>query len=173
MSYIITDKNRVFITIRLDHMVPEWASLPDRDHLAYHFTTKEEAVRVRDELRAMGVNPKIVKSRKAKGHVYNEEHKTVRGNKLGISTAMRFRHWLDNRRARRRLAKQVPKWVRTGVLNEERMSHESEWDADLIEKYGKGLLSLQNWPRQKYNRSQLNVPVGDQTNLGTLTCGNF
>ena len=171
MSYIIIDGNKVYITIRLDHMAPEWTSRPDRDHLAYHFTTKEEAVRVRDELRAMGVKPKIVKSRKPKAHILRRDSATVGGNKLGIDSVMRFRHWLDNRRGRRRLVKQFPGWA--GFLNnEEWMSRESDWDADLNEKCGKGLLSPHNLPSQRYNRSQLKVPVGDHTNLGTLTCGN-
>lgn len=60
MSFIITDKNEVFVGIRLDNGNPSWSGRPDIDHVAQHFVTREEAVKTRDELRAFGVNPKIV-----------------------------------------------------------------------------------------------------------------
>jgi hypothetical protein len=59
MSYIITDKNEVFVDFRMDG-TPEWSVRPDLEHVARQFITKEEAVSVRDELRALGLNPQIV-----------------------------------------------------------------------------------------------------------------
>jgi hypothetical protein len=59
MSYIITDKNEVLVDFRLDGS-PEWSGRPDLEHVARQFITKEEAVSVRDGLRALGLNPKIV-----------------------------------------------------------------------------------------------------------------
>ena len=77
----------------------------------------------------------------------------MEGNKLGIETVTRFLDWLDNRVGRRRFARFFPTRTRARVLkNEDLMCHESAWDADLSERLGKGLLSLQDWPRRRYNR---------------------
>jgi hypothetical protein len=155
MSYIITDKNEVLVDFLRDG-TPEWSGRPDIEHVAQQFITKEEAIGVRDELRALGVNPKIVKwDNPNAAFVYKKRNKTMKGNKLGIDTVMWFRAWLDNRLGRRRFTKPFPERTRARILkNEEFMSHESEWDADLAERYGKGLLSLQNCPRRRYNRLQ-------------------
>jgi hypothetical protein len=68
MSYIITDKNEVFVDFR-QAGTPEWSSRPDIEHVARQFITKEEAVSVTDELRALGLNPKLVNwDRRAKKH---------------------------------------------------------------------------------------------------------
>src|ERR1022692_3530957 len=141
MSYIITDKNEVLVDFRLDG-TPEWSVRPDLDHVARQFITKEEAISVTDELHVLGLNPKIVNwDNPNAAYVYRERNETMKGNKLGIDTVMRFRASHDNRRGRWRFAKPFPKRARARVLkNEEFMSHESEWDADIAERYGKGLL---------------------------------
>ena len=59
MSYIITDKNESFVDFCIDG-TPEWSGRPDIEHVARPFITKEEAITVRDELRALDVNPRIV-----------------------------------------------------------------------------------------------------------------
>jgi hypothetical protein len=154
MSYIITDKNETFVDFRMDG-TPEWSGRPDIEDVARQFITKEEAISVTDELHVLGLNPKIVNwDNPNAAYLYRERNKTMKGNKLGIDTVMRFRAWLDNRRGRRRFAKPFPERARARVQkNEEFMSHESEWDADIAGRYGKGLLSLQDWPRERYNRS--------------------
>ena len=59
MSYIITDKNEVLVDFRQDG-TPEWSGRPDIEHVARQFITKEEAIPVWNELRALGMNPKLV-----------------------------------------------------------------------------------------------------------------
>jgi hypothetical protein len=59
MSYIITDKNEVLVDFRLNGS-PEWSGRPDIEHVAQQFITKGEAIPVWNELRALGLNPKIV-----------------------------------------------------------------------------------------------------------------
>ena len=60
MSYIITDKNCMFIDFRLDDGTPVWTGRSNMDDAAQNFITKKGAVAVRNELRALGLNPKIV-----------------------------------------------------------------------------------------------------------------
>ena len=175
MSYIITDKNCMFIDFRLDDGTPVWTGRSNMDDAAQNFITKNGAVAVRNELRALGLNPKIVRRENPNAaYVYKQRDKSVRGNRLGISTVMMFRAWLDNRRGRRRFAKPFPERTRARILkNEEFMSHESEWDADIAERYGKGLLSLQDWPRERYNRSQSDGSRGFQAGHTSRAFGNL
>jgi hypothetical protein len=63
MSFIIQDKNEFFVGYCLDG-IPAWSNRPDVEHVAQQFTTKEEAISIREELRALGLNPKIVNWKK-------------------------------------------------------------------------------------------------------------
>jgi hypothetical protein len=68
MSNIITDKNEVLVDFRKDG-TPEWSGRPDLEHVARKFITKADATIVKDELRALGIYPKIVSwDRRAKKH---------------------------------------------------------------------------------------------------------
>ena len=59
MSYIIRDKNEVFVDFRLNGTL-EWSVGPEIEDVARQFITKGEAIPVWNELRALGLNPKIV-----------------------------------------------------------------------------------------------------------------
>ncbi len=63
MSCVIKNKNYLFVDFRMDGTA-EWIHQADADHIARRFITKEEAIAVRDELRSLGLNPKIVNGEK-------------------------------------------------------------------------------------------------------------
>ena len=49
----------MFVDFR-QNATPEWSIRADLEHVARQFVTKDEAISVRDELRALGINPQIV-----------------------------------------------------------------------------------------------------------------
>ncbi len=81
MSYMIKGKNWLFVDFRKGG-TPEWS--PDKED-ARRFVTKEQAIAVRDELRALGQNPKIVSGGIGeKKQPVTKTHTTIKGNTLGM-----------------------------------------------------------------------------------------
>ena len=78
MSYIIRDKNEVFVDFRLNG-TPEWSVGPEIEDVARQFITKADATIVRDELHALGMNPKIVNwDNPNAAYVYKERNNTMK-----------------------------------------------------------------------------------------------
>jgi hypothetical protein len=57
MNYVIKDKGEVFVDFMEDY-TPAWSF--DGDN-AQQFESREEAIKVRDKLRKLGLDPKMVK----------------------------------------------------------------------------------------------------------------
>ena len=62
MNIIIRDENEAFVDFRIDG-TPEWSRF--EEEYAQHFFTRQAAVKVSAELRALGFRPRIVDLDKA------------------------------------------------------------------------------------------------------------